>query len=766
MRKIILVNVAIITSLFLIDSCINESGCLDNYAPLPETLSVIFEQPEDTDTKVYTDNTYQVKWRNGDLIEVYDANYSYVYVFSGETGSCSGEVTLLNKQKSSFFTNGNRIILARSLKKNINDPLPSGGGAGGMGGSELYNPFIENTYWIGDEYPLNQTYVEHSFGPDASTMVSATTETPLVFKNQCGFLVIKLYGKDVAVSSLTINSNNNEMMSGDISIIWAKSNNYEPCTLFSSNSLNKTNLLCTNPVSLSPTEDEYKEFWVALPPQEYKDGITITVVNEDGYTFSKSTRKSVTITRNKVTRMAPVEVIINRESTEPEAVDLDLPSGVKWASFDLGATKPGESGLLFSWDETMPKGVFTEQNYQYKQKYSRYGDNLTILELEDDAAHVNLGGEWRTPNGLEVLELLETKNDPAHYQWSKITIDAGKGLVQAIEVKCLKNGNSIIFGTDKYMTSGRCLGYWGNNACFLFSCLDKKPDTGLRYKGLYVRPVIGDALKVESISLDPTQKRVQAGKIINLKATTNPRTDILGFEGFDYVSDGQRVLADARENLIMPMVPGEATIELIAYDGFRSTDTIIVEPYSFEKPEKVDLGLPSGIRWASFNLGASAPEDNGCMYLWGDPEPYDPLTWSDKQTLVKGKYKDTNDLLIEDDAATKSLGEGWRLPTKEDYEELVNFCTRTKVTISGRDGYRDGYRYTSKENGNSIFFVKAFTHVCSYAGYTSYIQGEYMTSRKDTIFLTDGSYSYNNGSSFSERYIPIRPVYDETILNH
>ena len=102
--------------------------------------------------------------------------------------------------------------------------------------------------------------------------------------------------------------------------------------------------------------------------------------------------------------------------SEPEAIDLGLPSGLKWASFNLGASKPEEYGDYFAWGETTPKDEYNWDTYawcmgasntitKYCTKsnygYNRFTDGKTVLDQEDDAAHVNLGGNWRMPTDAE-----------------------------------------------------------------------------------------------------------------------------------------------------------------------------------------------------------------------------------------------------------------------------------------------------------------------------------------------------------------------------
>lgn len=101
-------------------------------------------------------------------------------------------------------------------------------------------------------------------------------------------------------------------------------------------------------------------------------------------------------------------------------VDLGLPSGTLWATMNVGASKPSDYGLYFQWGDT--QGYTARQVGKTKQficddyKWNPSGDGETltkyantgdILELEDDAAHVNMGGDWHMPTNEQIQELLD-----------------------------------------------------------------------------------------------------------------------------------------------------------------------------------------------------------------------------------------------------------------------------------------------------------------------------------------------------------------------
>lgn len=83
-----------------------------------------------------------------------------------------------------------------------------------------------------------------------------------------------------------------------------------------------------------------------------------------------------------------------------EYVDLGLPSGTLWATYNVGASSPEGYGYYYAWGETPPKATYIESNYTYL-------DNPTRLPLESDAAYVNWGGKWRMPNVTELHELID-----------------------------------------------------------------------------------------------------------------------------------------------------------------------------------------------------------------------------------------------------------------------------------------------------------------------------------------------------------------------
>ena len=125
-----------------------------------------------------------------------------------------------------------------------------------------------------------------------------------------------------------------------------------------------------------------------------------------------------------------------------------------------------------------------------------------------------------------------------------------------------------------------------------------------------------------------------------------------------------------------------------------------------ETMEYVDLGLPSGIMWAKCDLGETSPEKYGATYAWGETWTKWTIDYYYFTDIVEGQYTkyDSRDkrffLEKEDDVAYLRLGEGWRYPTWNEMQELIDNCTVTESTLNGWPGVM----FVSKINNNYIFF--------------------------------------------------------------
>ena len=120
-----------------------------------------------------------------------------------------------------------------------------------------------------------------------------------------------------------------------------------------------------------------------------------------------------------------------------------------------------------------------------------------------------------------------------------------------------------------------------------------------------------------------------------------------------------------------------------------------------EGHEWVDLGLPSGLKWATCNVGASSPGDYGNYYAWGEIVSIDEGNVSDGRLYGKSTVDISGNSTY--DAARVNWGGDWRMPTDEEFQELIDNCNWTWTTQNGHNGCK----VTSKKNGQSIFLPAA-----------------------------------------------------------
>lgn len=433
------------------------------------------------------------------------------------------------------------------------------------------------------------------------------------------------------------------------------------------------------------------------------------------------------------------------DSTKHGYMDLGLPSGILWATCNIGATKPDEFGDYFAWGETQPKDIYKWSTYKWAFasdsdtldsmfKYN-FGnkcqgtiDSLSILAPEDDAAAVNWGAGWRMPTIDEFKELFYNCEHFYLDDGLKGTVFVGSGGWILLPLAGERNGSDFQH-VDEYGHYWSSSLYESNEARAFDLFLDPDKvscsDSNDRHIGFPIRPVI-EKKDLQGI-LVPYTIYLMKVKTRNGEITTYDVKDI--------------VEVDYEE----------------------------ADPINYEY---VDLGLPSGTLWATFNVGATKPEEFGDYFAWGEIDPKKRYYWSNykwanggPESITKyitgNKYSSTPDNLSsplpEDDAATANWGEGWRMPTTNEIRELINNCEYSWVEVNGVKGAK----YTAS-NGNSIFLPLA--GVSDESGQNSYY-GCYWAGTIDEIYPYNADYlcftQKNKGwLTVSHRYrgYSVRPV--------
>ena len=438
-----------------------------------------------------------------------------------------------------------------------------------------------------------------------------------------------------------------------------------------------------------------------------------------------------------------------------EFVDLELPSGTLWATCNLGACFPEEFGDYFAWGETEPKETYSNSNYKFFSggQMSKYNatDGRTLLLTADDAATANLGSGWQMPSKEQWDELIDASNTTI--EWTKENGVNGK------KITSVRNGKSIFLpAAGDYTSMSRDVGkagyYWSRSlntendweACYL--CFDYTSFIGTyyvdRFYGMSIRPVAFQILPnhVTAIKLNMTSLNLLVGGTRTLTATIEPE-DAENKEVTWETSDAS-VATVSSDGLVTAQALGTCTITCSATDGsgVKAECQVNVLPMggslcpNNNHPHMIDLGLPSGTKWACCNVGASRPEEYGYFYAWGETEPkyiynestykwweYEPgsdvkgdyykYTYDVKATRIAGDFvggDGLRELEPADDAATANWGSNWQMPSRDQCRELKNNCACQYNTI------RNGVHGTliTGPNGNSIFLPAAGTRWYKY----------------------------------------------------
>lgn len=403
----------VLAILALVGSCSIENESAQNNITYPTEVSASIENEEATlETKVYADDNLKVLWNNDDRIALFNKyTYNKEYRFAGKTGANSGT---FNEVSTGDVIVGNELdyIYAIYPYHEVTE--------------------ISNSGIITLELPAEQHYKENSFGYGANTMVSATTNTELKFKNLCGYLVLKLYGENVSVSSLKIKGNNNEVLAGIVDVT-AEVGSAPYLSFRSENASTELLLTCDTPVPLSASAADATTFWIVIPPTTFSEGFTLTITDSNGNTFEKSaSMKNLEIKRNKTFRMGALEVVmksphpnnvifytstddskvqVNEDRIDAALVSNEYDNGVGVLTFDSPVTTIGRNAFSASTLKTvsLPSSVVSVEPKAFYcanlQKFEgKYGDGRCLV-VSGELVSFAPGGveEFQTPNGISSI---------------------------------------------------------------------------------------------------------------------------------------------------------------------------------------------------------------------------------------------------------------------------------------------------------------------------------------------------------------------------
>ncbi|MBO4742395.1 MAG: RagB/SusD family nutrient uptake outer membrane protein [Bacteroidales bacterium] len=209
-------------------------------------------------------------------------------------------------------------------------------------------PYADNNVFkagtIHFSLPATQTCSwANSFSGSSNPMMAVTENNVLKFKNLCGFLVLKLYGTNISVSSIVLTANAGETLCGPAYATMALGEDPE-LTMENYSTGSEITLECPNAISISNTGQNPTSFWFVLPAVTMSEGFTITLTDKAGGVFTKSVGSSIGVTRNNVTSMAPLEVVPVYTDISPAIEELLVSIGKPCQMFNT----PDDWGILMT----------------------------------------------------------------------------------------------------------------------------------------------------------------------------------------------------------------------------------------------------------------------------------------------------------------------------------------------------------------------------------------------------------------------------------
>ncbi len=567
-----------------------------------------FEQPVEG-TRVYANEDLHLRWTADDRVSIFNNNtYNQQYRFLGETGDNSGG---FSKVDDAEFVTGNPISHVVSVY-----------------------PFRESTVISEEEVlsvtlPFTPNYSENTFGLGDNTMVAISSDNVLMYKNVGGYLMLRLYGEGVKVSSVIIKGNNREKIAGKALV--RSTLDGAPSMEMTNEASEEINMQCPNRMPLGGTVEESTAFWFVLPPMTFQKGFTV-IVSGDHKRYEISTDKPVTIERNRISKMSPREINLSQ-----------ILNIIFYTSSDGQVVRPyaTHSGIFGA-------GLGTNQ----------YVDGVGVMSFNNTVKSI---GEM------------------AFFDCSTLT------------------SMTLPLGVESI----------GNSAFYNCSSLS---DVNIPNKVYSLGPrAFSECTSLTSIIIPRSVTSIGYGAFYGCSNLTS--ITVLS----EVPPAGQDDMFTDTNNCPI-YVPAES---VDSYKSAQYWNQYVDRIIPIGTPRAIDLGLPSGLKWASWNLGATAPEEYGDYYAWGETEPKMNYDWSTYKwsmgswnALTKycsdswygyNGYTDSKTVLdTEDDVAYKSLGGTWRMPTDAEFTELRENCTWERIWMNGINGYN-----VTGPNGNSIFLPTA-----------------------------------------------------------
>ncbi len=348
----------------------------------------------------------------------------------------------------------------------------------------------------------------------------------------------------------------------------------------------------------------------------------------------------------------------------PHVIDLGLPSGTKWSCCNMGSSAPEDFGGYYAWGETEEKETYNWSTYIHCEGTQNTCKDIgsNIRGTEYDVVRQDWGNAWLMPSQEQINELFNTCTS----EWTEVNGVKGCKLTAP-------NGGSIFLPAAGYKTTalvsqGSLGRYWSANV---------NPNT--KHWAYYFQVGSNNNFWGGKYSTNRCE-----GHSIRPVATRVPAT-LLG----DVNDDGYIDISDVV--FLVNLILNPNATNLTCPDNHH--------------PHLIDLGLPSGTKWACCNVGAVAPDAYGGYYAWGETEEKETYNWAN-YSLCEGTqstcFKIYDICGTEYDVATKEWGEDWVMPTQQQMKELLENCSYEWTELYETKGYK-----LKGPSGGSIFLPAA-----------------------------------------------------------
>ena len=750
------------------------------------TITAYSAEAEGTRSTLIDGGT-KVYWEPGDKIKL----------FAMGTSSCL-ETTVEGPELVATFSGSFPLIIGSNEGQSTSTTLWA-----------LY-PYREDASFANDAIttilPTEQTARDGSFSQGMNITLAQANSFDMGFYNVCGGVRFRLSRE--GINRVVFTANGGEAVSGKF-----KTTFDDEIPVVSEILDGKDSVALTMPNS--GAFETGKWYYICALPSTLSGGFTMRLETQTHYAeFSSS--KSISIKRSIFGQLDNFDEYLTftkkgEEPGEPGIIDLGL--RVKWAACNLGASKPEEYGGYYQWagveDVTSTEIYLDISNCPYHNGSSNTSgwtkyipsdkpsywypagdpDNKTVLDPEDDAAHAKLGGSWYMPTSEDFKEL----QDNCDVEWTTLNGVYGRRFTSR------KNGNRIFLPAAGYRTADNSSSvgsdgcYWSSSLhteapdhayYFSFGSDEMSANNSYRFYGRSVRPIY--IVNVTGVSLNTTSLNMFTREKYTLDATITPYN--ASVKSVIWSSDNTAVATVDKSGTVTAVGPGNATITVKTINsGLTAICSVSVTNMNILEPEAVDMGL--SVRWATFNVGASKPEGSGYYYQWAGTRDVSNtdiyLDWttcpfhtgsnestgwtkyipSDKPSYWSGKGSPDNKTILspEDDAAYIAFGGRWRIPTKDEWQELIDNCDAVWTVLNGVGGRK----FTSRKAGNTdkwIFLpIAGFRsydrfycptsqgYYCSSSLYQSHPYESYVFYFTDVLMETDWCTERWHG-------VPVRPV--------